>query len=168
MRGDLVLQTARMAVAKRLQQLGRGVDHADYEEMVSMTIYNYYTKGNYDPAKATLQTYIGRIARNVVTDYGRAYKKRRDRYCDIDATDVADTLTDVWDTDTPMLVEEQERTIDWAVSKLPDRQQKLFDLLVEGHSNGEIADIMGTTTNIVATEACRMRRRLKALLQDAA
>ena len=166
--GELILQTARMAVAKRLQQLGRGVDHADYEEMVSMTIYNYYTKGNYDPAKATLQTYIGRIARNVVTDYGRAYKKRRDRYCDIDATDVADTLTDVWDTDTPMLVEEQERAIDWAVSKLPDRHQKLFDLLVEGHSNGEIADIMGTTANIVATEACRMRRRLKALLQDAA
>ena len=157
-----------MAVAKRLQQLGRGVDHADYGEMVSMTIYNYYTKGNYDPAKATLQTYIGRIARNVVTDYGRAYKKRRDRYCDIDATDVADTLTDVWDTDTPMLIEEQEQLIDEAVSTFNGRQQKMFDLLTEGHSNKEIAELMGIKASIVATEACRLKQRMKALLQDAA
>ena len=157
-----------MAVAKRLQQLGRGVDHADYEEMVSMTIYNYYTRGNYDPTKATLQTYIGRIARNVVTDFGRTEGRRRGRYCDIDATDLADTLTDVWDTDTPMLIEEQEQLIDEAVSTFNDRQQKLFDLLMEERSNKEIADLMGTKASIVATEACRLKQRLKAQLQDAA
>ena len=168
MNGDLILQTARMAVAKRLQQLGRGVDHADYEEMVSMTIYNYYTKGNYDPTKATLQTYIGRIACNVVTDFGRAEGRRRERYCDIDATDVADTLTDDWDTDTPMLMEEQESKIDEAVSKLNGRQQELFNLLREEHSNKEIAELMGTKASIVATEACRLKQRMKALLQDAA
>ena len=168
MDGDLILQTARIAVAKRLQQLGHGVDHADYEEMVSMTIYNYYTRGNYDPTKATLQTYIGRIARNVVTDYGRAEGRRRDRYCDIDATDLADTLIDNWDTDTPMLMEEQESKIDEAVSKLNGRQQELFNLLREEHSNKEIADLMGIKASIVATEACRLKQRLKAQLQDAA
>ena len=168
MDGDLILQTAQIAVAKRLQQLGRGVDHADYEEMVSMTIYNYYTKGNYDPTKATLQTYIGRIACNVVTDFGRAEGRRRERYCDIDATDVADTLTDDWDTDTPMLMEEQESKIDEAVSKLNGRQQELFNLLREEHSNKEIADLMGLKASIVATEACRLKQRMKALLQDAA
>ena len=164
----LILNAARMAVAGRLQKLGCGVNHDDYEDMVSTTILKFYTAGNFDPTIATAQTYIDRIARNVVTDYGRDHARRSERYCNIDTTNLADTLTDVWDTDTPLLVEEQERAIDWAVSKLPDRQQKLFDLLVEGHSNGEIADIMGTTANIVATEACRMRRRLKALLQDAA
>ena len=168
MDGNLILNIARMAVAGRLQTLGRGVDHDDYEEMVGMTIFNFYTKGNYDPTKATLQTYIGRIARNVVTDYGRAYKKRRDRYCDIDATDVEDTLIDVWDTDTPMLIEEQEQLIDEAVSKLTDRQQKLFDLLMEEHSNKEIAGLMGTKASNIATEACKMKQRMKALLQDAA
>ena len=168
MDGDLILQTAQIAVAKRLQQLGRGVDHADYEEMVSMTIYNYYTRGNYDPTKATLQTYIGRIARNVVTDYGRTEGRRRDRYCDIDATDLADTLIDNWDTDTPMLMEEQESKIDEAISKLNGRQQELFNLLREEHSNKEIADLMGIKASIVATEACRLKQRMKALLQDAA
>lgn len=157
-----------MAVAKRLQQLGRCVDHDDYEDMVSTTIFNFYTRGNYDPTKATLQTYLGRIARNVVTDYGRAYKKRRDRYCDIDATDVEDTLIDVWDTDTPMLIEEQEQLIDEAVSTFNGRQQKMFDLLTEGHSNKEIAELMSIKASIVATEACRLKQRLKAQLQDAA
>ena len=133
-----------------------------------MTIYNYYTRGNYDPTKATLQTYIGRIARNVVTDYGQAYNRRRDRYCDIDATDLADTLIDNWDTDTPMLMEEQEHKIDEAVSRLNGRQQELFNLLREEHSNKEIADLMGIKASIVATEACRLKQRMKALLQDAA
>ena len=164
----LFLNAARMAVAGRLQKLGCGVNHDDYEDMVSTTILKFYTAGKFDTTIATAQTYIGRIARNVVTDYGRAYKKRRDRYCDIDATDVADTLTDVWDTDTPMLIEEQEQLIDEAVSTFNGRQQKMFDLLTEGHSNKEIAELMGIKASIVATEACRLKQRMKALLQDAA
>ena len=164
----LILNAARMAVAGRLQKLGCGVNHDDYEDMVSTTILKFYTAGKFDTTIATAQTYIGRIARNVVTDYGRAYKKRRDRYCDIDATDVADTLTDVWDTDTPMLIEEQEQLIDEAVSTFNGRQQKMFDLLTEGHSNKEIAELMGIKASIVATEACRLKQRMKALLQDAA
>ena len=164
----LILNAARMAVAGRLQKLGCGVNHDDYEDMVSTTSLKCYTAGSFDPTIATAQTYIDRIARNVVTDYGRAYVRGRDRYCNIDTTNLADTLTDVWDTDTPMLVEEQGRTIDWVVSKLPDRQQKLFDLLVEGHSNKEIAELMGIKASIVATEACRLKQRMKALLQDAA
>ena len=168
MDGNLILDAARKAVAGRLHAMERGFDHDDYEEMVSMTIANFYLKGNYDPTKATVQTYLGRIARNVVTDYGRAYDRRRNRYCDIDTTDVADTLIDNWDTDTPMLMEERESKIDEAVSKLNGRQQELFNLLREEHSNKEIADLMGIKASIVATEACRLKQRMKALLQDAA
>ena len=111
MDGNLILNAAQKAVGARLHTLGRSFDQDDINEMVSMTVEKFLTKGAYDPSKSSVQTYVSRIACNVVYDFVRANDKRKNRYSDIDTTNVADSLTDNWETDSPMLKEEQDQLI---------------------------------------------------------
>ena len=111
MDGNLILNAAQKAVGVRLHALGRSFDQDDINEMVSMTVERFLTKGAYDPSKSSVQTYVSRIAFNVVYDFVRANDKRKNRYSDIDTTNVADSLTDNWETDSPMLKEEQDQLI---------------------------------------------------------
>ena len=69
MNENLVLASARRAVLTRLSVLQRHFCADDVEEMVSLTVERFYTRGSYDPAKASAQTYVSRIASHVVQDY---------------------------------------------------------------------------------------------------
>ena len=81
----LILSSARKAVLARLSSLGRHFSDDDINEMVSMTIERFYTRGSYDPSKASVQTYVSRIAGNVVYDFVKASDRDRMRYTRLDA-----------------------------------------------------------------------------------
>ena len=49
----LILSTARKAVLARLSSLGRHFCDDDVNEMVSLTVERFYTRGSYDPSKAS-------------------------------------------------------------------------------------------------------------------
>lgn len=81
----LILSSARKAVLARLHSLNRHFCADDIDEMVGMTVERFYTKGHYDPSKSSVQTYVGRIALNVVYDFVKATDRERSRTVRLDA-----------------------------------------------------------------------------------
>lgn len=72
MKEILILSSARKAILARLFSLGRHFCDDDVNEMVSMTVERFYSCGSYDPSKASVQTYVSRIARNVIYEFVKA------------------------------------------------------------------------------------------------
>ena len=164
MNGNLILTSARKAVAVRLATLKRHFCQDDVEEMVSQTVERFLTKGAYDPSKASVQTYVSRIAAHVVYDFIKA----RGRWYPINSWMESSLFSFDPGADYQLLVDERDRLIKTASDRLNPRQKVVFDLINEGHSNREIAVLMDTTASNVAVEACRMKKRMRALLNEAA
>lgn len=179
----LILSSARKAVLARLSSLGRRFCDDDINEMASMTVERFYTRGSYDPSKSSVQTYVSRIAVNVVYDFVVAYDKNRSLYFSLDAFNDADPdsgkrlkddpTQNLWfadsdGADTPMLDLERDGLLAETRSRLSPRFREVFDLLAEGHSHEEIAGVTGTTASNVAVLAHRMRKQFRTLFEDVA
>ena len=168
MNGTLILTSARKAVAVRLATLKRHFCQDDVEEMVSRTVERFLTKGAYDPSKSSIQTYVGRIAAHVVYDFIKAADKTCGRWSPIDSEMESTRLSVDRGADYRLLKDERDRLVKMASDRLKPKEKAFYDLLNEGHSNQEIAVLMGTSANKVAVEACRMKKRMRALLNVAA
>lgn len=179
----LILSSARKAVLARLSSLGRRFCDDDVNEMVSMTVERFYTRGSYDPSKSSVQTYVGRIASTVVYDFVKAADRDRLRLGSLDA--LSDTGSDsgkrlkddpvrnLWfadsdGADSPMLDRERDSLLAETRSRLSPRFRELFDLLAEGRSNEEIALLTGTTPGNVAVVAYRMRKQFRTFFEEVA
>ena len=156
----LILSSARKAVLARLSTLGRHFCEDDVNEMVSMAIERFYTRGAYDPSRAAVQTYVSRIASNVVYDYVVAADKNRSRFCSLEAVSESDPT----ETDTFILEREQESRLERAKERLSPKFREYFDLIIEGNSLKEIARRKGTTASNAGVVAHRMRKQLRALV----
>ena len=180
----LILSTARKAVLARLSSLGRHFCDDDVNEMVSMTVERFYTRGVYDPSKSSVRTYVSRIAFNVVYDFVKAADGERARFFRLDAfhqdadTDCdeplkADPTRNLWfsdgsEADSVLLAEEQETLLDQARSRLSPQYREYYDLLAEGRTHEEIARLTGTTANNVGVVAHRMRKQFRTLFEQVA
>ena len=168
MNGTLILTSARKAVAVRLAALNRHFCQDDVEEMVSRTVERFLTKGAYDPSKSSVQTYVSRIAFNVVFDFVKAADKARGWRYPIDSRMESPLFAVDHGADYHLLVDERDRLVKTASDRLNPRQKAFFDLINDGHSNREIAVLMDTSAGNVAVEACRMKKRMRTLLNEAA
>ena len=175
MNGNLILDSARKATLARLAALGRRFCQDDINEMVGMTVERFYTRGSYDPSRSSVRTYVSRIASSVVYDFVTASDRERGRRRSLDPFTGPETSgfaapqpADDLETDSRILLDERERLVDEAVHRLDSRQQAFFGLLREGRSYHEIAVLMDTSTGNVAVVACRMKKRIQAILREAA
>ena len=180
MNGNLILDSARKAVLARVSALGRNFCSDDIDEMVSMTVERFYTRGSYDPTKASIQTYVSHIAFSVVYDYVKAVDRSKQRFLNMDAkrrddsdkkkaSDKGDIrFTDPREADFSLMDREGEWILLQARNKLSPRFRECYDLLAKGYSHAEIALLTGSTAGNVAVIAHRMRQRLRALLAEVA
>lgn len=179
----LILTSARKAVLARLSSLGRHFCADDVNEMVSMTVERFYTKGHYDPSKASAQTYVSRIACNVVYDFVRVTDRDRSRVVRLDAIRDSesnsgkrvkdDPVHNLWfsddrETDTLLLAEEEEALLHQAKDRLDPKQRECYNLLAEGKTHEDIARLMDTTAGNVGVVAHRMRKQFKAYFEEVA
>ena len=179
----IILSSARRAILARLSSLGRQFCDDDVNEMVSMTVERFYTRGSYDPSKASVQTYVSRIASNVVYDFVKAYDRDRLRYIRLDAIPEEsqdedkpikdDPTQNLWfgdsrKADTVLIAKEREALMEWAKNRLNPRLREYYDLIAEGLSHDEIACLTGTTTGNVGAIVYRMRKQFRALFEEVA
>ena len=180
MNGNLILASARKAVLARLSALGRRFCSDDVEEMVSMTVERFYTRGSYDPSKSSVQTYVSRIAFSAVYDFVKAADKSKRRFLYMDAmrrddsdepkaSDKGDIrFADSREADTSLLNREGESLLLQARDKLSPRYREYFDLLDKGRSHDEIARLQDTTVGNVGVTVYRMRQQPKTFLEEVA
>ena len=168
MNGNLILTSARKAVTVRLAALKRHFCQDDVDEMVSMTVERFLTKGAYDPSKSSIQTYVSRIAANVVYDFVKAVDKGHDRWCPIDSKIESSLFSVAQGADYHLLKDERERRLSQAVTHLPLRQQACFRFACEGRPYREIAALTDTTENNVSLMVYRLKNRLAADLRATA
>lgn len=173
----IILSSARKAVLSRLSFLGRHFCTDDINEMVSMTVERFYTKGAYDPSKASVRTYVSRIASNVVYDFVVAADRDRSRFRSLDAAFERDPdgrpnndpsrdmrFADTAMADSLILDMENESRLMRARERLSPRFRECYDLLAEGKSLKEIAGLKGTSQSNAGVVAYRMRQQLRDLL----
>ena len=183
----LILSTARKAVLARLSSLVRHFCDDDVNEMVSLTVERFYTKGHYDPSKASVQAYVNRIAFNVVYDFVTATDKGHSRFVRLDAIRDADSDSDLesgkqlrddpvcnyWfadasEADTNLLAEEEEVLLALAKNQLSPKHRECYDLLAGGKSYEQVAHLTGTTVSNVSEIAHRMRKQFRTYFEEVA
>ncbi len=168
MNDTFILTSARKAVLARLAALGRRFCQDDINEMASMAIERFLTRGSYDPSKASVQTYLSRIAAHVVYDFVKTVDKARTRFCDIDATGVSDLLEDDWRADSPLLEEEKDALLEKAINRLKPRHQLIFGYLHDELTYPEIASRLDISVDNVTLEVHRMKKKLQEFVRAAA
>ena len=175
----LILSTARKAVLARLASLGRHFCADDVNEMVSMTVERFYTKGHYDPSKSSVQTYVSRIAFNVVYDFVKKVDQDRSVFFRLDAESdsekplKADPMRNLWFSDAHgadsfLLAKEEEVLLARAKNRLCPMQRKCYELLADGKSHEEIALLTGTTVSNVGVVVHRMRKQFRTYFEEVA
>ena len=174
MKEQIILSTARKAILARIFKMGRSFSDYDINEMVSQTIERFYVKGHYDPGKSAIQTYVSKIASRVAYDYIKAFDNNRNRFVSIDIANDSESddsnnvpsdrnilFADSRETDSYILRNEWEESIESAKCKLGERDRIIYDLICEEQSYSEIAQTIGTTANAVAVAVFRIKRQMR-------
>jgi RNA polymerase sigma factor (sigma-70 family) len=124
-----------------LKSMGSGADRSEAEEITQEVLIKVWNKAaSFNPAKASVNTWIFTIARNTRIDFIRR-NERNSRDIDVE---------DIWhEADSPEpLVDLQQRraeqVIRQAMATLPDEQvQVLYKAFMEGKSHNEVAEELG-------------------------
>lgn len=118
----------------------------------------------YDRRRAAPRTWLLRIARNAVTDHLRSLRRRRSLQVSLDR--VPDLVSQAPSQEERILREEQVSRLLNAAATLRAADQEVLSLRYgAGLGNGEIADAMGTSNNVVAVRVHRALVRLKAAVE---
>jgi RNA polymerase sigma-70 factor (ECF subfamily) len=118
----------------------------------------------YDRRRAAPRTWLLRIARNAVTDHLRTLRRRRSLQVSLDRA--PDLVSQAPSQEERILREEQVRGLLNAAATLRETDQEVLSLRYgAGLGNAEIADTMGTSSNVVAVRVHRALVRLKAAVE---
>lgn len=166
-RGD---REAVAALTKRCLPMVYGLaqrllrDPGEAEDAAQEVFVKVWRKiSSYDPDRAKLETWIGRITINTCHDRRR---KRREPLAGDDAPDVADTVPDAEQTLGAHQAASQVRA---AVAKLPERQRIALELShFQDLSQADAAQIMDVSEEALESLLARARRTLKTALIDEA
>ncbi len=114
----------------------------------------------YDPNRASPRTWLLRIARNAVTDYLRALRRRGSLHVSLDR--VPDLVSDVPSQEERVLKEERIQKLLNGTQTLRKADQEILSLRYgAGLGNSEIAETLGISNNAVAVRLHRALKRLK-------
>jgi RNA polymerase sigma factor (sigma-70 family) len=119
----------------------------------------------YNPGLASPRTWLLRIARNAVTDYLRALRRRGSLHVSLDR--VPDLVADVPSQEERVVREERiERLLNGSRTLRRADQEILSLRYGSGLDNGEIAEHLGISNNAVAVRLHRALKRLKAAVDQ--
>ena len=121
--------------------------------------------GRYDPRRSAPRTWLLRIARNAVTDYLRALRRRGSLHISLDR--VPDLVSRAPSQEERLLREEQLRRLFNAAATLRSADQEILSLRYgAGLGNAEIAETLKITSNAVAVRIHRALGRLRAAVAE--
>lgn len=119
----------------------------------------------YDARRASPRTWLLRIARNAVTDYLRALRRRGSLHVSLDR--VPDLVAHEESAEVRLVREERVQTVLNASSALRSADKEILSLRYgAGLANGEIAETMGISANAVAVRLHRALARLRNQLEN--
>jgi len=154
---DIVRQTSAQLVRVAARVIG---DLAEAEDVVQESYINAYqalTQGQFD-ARAHLLTWLRRIVTNRAID---AIRSRRRRPSLDDSKIEAGGEGAVYAESRMALIELQ----DWMNALVPEQRAALVLSVLEGLSNAEIAQIMGSSEGAVEQRLVRARVALRQRIQ---
>jgi len=137
---------------------------ADAEDLTQLTFERALRSWRrFDPRRASAQTWVMAIARNLLIDHYRAARLRSHRSLDDDATGAALEPVAEEKPETGLSAELWE-----ALSRLHGREREVIALRFGGELNGpEIAELTGLSVGNVQQIMSRSLRRLRAELEPA-
>ncbi len=114
-----------------------------------------------DPKKS-IRSYLFTSVKNRCLNHIRDQKKYRSRILDVDIQDI-----DVAFEEDQMAVEELQQKIDWALSKLPEKCRKVFEMSrFQDKKYPEIAEALDISKKTVEAHMSRALRSLREDLKD--
>lgn len=145
------------ALGRYLQSLGAS-DAVD--ELVQDTFVRAFGSLEAFRGDSSLRTWLFTIARRLLLDHRRSYRRRRD----VGAVEEGDAVTE-FDALDGMIADESGRRVREAVERLSRTQREVFTLRVsEGRSYREIAEIVGTTEGAARVHYHNALRSIKESL----
>lgn len=145
-----------VALAHRYTQ-----NRADAEDLAQETMLRLWREArNWEPGRAKLSTWLYRVCTNLCIDQSR--KKRAMALDDIaEPEDPADRA------ETRMIRQDDVNLLDRALAQLPQRQRIAVTLRhIEGCSNPEIAEILGSSIEAVESLTSRGKKQLARIVTD--
>lgn len=158
-RGDLAagrVLTARLA-PRLLALAGRMLDSTEAEDIVQETMLRLWRIApQWQPGGAQPGTWAWRVALNLVND-----RLRRRRGGSPALDDIPEPLDEAPGVEQSMMSHERAEALRAALAELPDRQREAVVLRhLEGLSNPEIAQLLGTGVEAVESLIARGKRAL--------
>lgn len=182
-----LIATANDAAARFAAKYGKGFfSREDVEDIAATVVMKAMgAMDRFDPEKASLKTWVSRIAANCVKD---AVDYKMKRLCisapmcmermgkDEDEevfgadeialnTEMVDEMS-VNDTDRELLLEEMQRYIDDKIAEMPARRQRIAQMMYAGYTPEEMAKAEGCTTNAIYGCIWNIRQALRRALDE--
>jgi RNA polymerase sigma-70 factor (ECF subfamily) len=137
-------------------------DAGEAEDVAQETFIRVWRHASrFDPDRARLETWVGRIAINLCHD---RLRKRREVTLNDDAPERADPSADA---EQQLTAQDMARRVRKAVSMLPERQRAALELCYFQHmTNIEAAEILEVSVEATESLLARARGKLKAELSS--
>lgn len=136
------------------------------EDIVSQVFEKVLMKlDTFDPEKASVKTWIFRIAENTLIDF---YRRRRPTLSiDHEESGLDNVLYEHFDDQYDQIIEPERKLVLDALRQLPERERMFIYLkYFENVTNREIAARMEMNENTVSAIMARARKKLKEILGD--
>ena len=132
---------------------------ADAEDLAQETFLRVWQKASsYQPGRVRATTWLHTIAHRLAID---GFRRRRE----LPAADVPELPDERADPARQQAALEQQRLLDQALNKLPERQRAAILLCqVQGFSNAQAAEIIGVRVRALESLLARARRSLRESL----
>lgn len=144
----------------------------DAEDLVQEIFARMVTSLPRFRGQSAFGTWVYRLAHNTCIDaFRRATRERQRRLTRVPEEHQADPLEDLvagfGDPEEELEAGIQECYVGRALATLPDEYREIVRLrLVEGRSNAEVAEMLGTTVDSVKSKLRRARRQLREWLVE--
>ena len=144
-----------------LRFTGRAADAEDIAQEAFLRVWR--SAANWRSGAAAPTTWLHRIAMNLCIDQARRRRLRRF----LPFGEAPEPADDAPGPEQQAADREALRHLNGAIARLPERQRAALVLsLTSGHSNAEIAAILGTSTGAVEQALFRARKTLKETFDD--
>ena len=160
---EAALKAATLAVIGLLSTWKCSLQESDRDEVIAESVAKAWKRRDtYDPAKASLKTWVAQIARNTLLDFLRRAKGAG-------GTDTSGEEGRCEEpADSAIIGNEALERIRRAVDSLPESYRQVITLLSEGKGRAEIAEILGCSPNAAGIRCSRARTALLEILDEEA
>ena len=156
--GELLRETWPQLVAYALRLLG---DREIAEDVVQRGFVRLWERGHVVPPGDATRPFLYRMVRNLAANEWRRRETQR-RWIDEEAFAVPEAER----PDASLELEELETALGSAVERLPARRREIFVLSrYHGLTNGQIAEVLGVSTQTVANQLVSALKELRVQLE---